>query len=36
MANPACVVRVILADGIVAENIGAWTDGAERLVSTLR
>lgn len=32
MANPACVQRVILADGSVAGNIGAWTDGAERLV----
>ena len=32
MANPACAVRVILADGSVAGNIGAWTDGAERLV----
>lgn len=32
MANPACATRVILADGIVAGNIGAWTDGAERLV----
>lgn len=32
MANPACAVRVILADGIVAGNIGAWTDGTERLV----
>lgn len=32
MANPACVVRVILADGVEAGNIGAWTDGAERLV----
>lgn len=32
MANPACATRVILADGSVAGNIGAWTDGAERLV----
>ena len=32
MANPACALRVILADGSVAGNIGAWTDGAERLV----
>ncbi|MDB6115516.1 MAG: hypothetical protein JWQ62_2461, partial [Lacunisphaera sp.] len=32
MANPACAVRVILADGNVAGNIGAWSDGAERLV----
>lgn len=32
MANPACAIRVILADGSVAGNIGAWTDGAERLV----
>ena len=32
MANPACAVRVIVADGIVAGQIGAWTDGAERLV----
>jgi len=32
MANPACAARVILANGIVTGNIGAWTDGAERLV----
>jgi RimJ/RimL family protein N-acetyltransferase len=32
MANPACAVRVILADGSVAGNIGAWTDGTERSV----
>ena len=32
MANPACAIRVILADGIVAGHIAAWTDGAERLV----
>lgn len=32
MANPACAVRVILADDNVAGNIGAWTDGSERLV----
>ena len=32
MANPACATRVILADGSVAGDIGAWTDGAERLV----
>ncbi len=32
LANPACATRVILADGIVAGNIGAWTDGAERQV----
>jgi RimJ/RimL family protein N-acetyltransferase len=32
MANPACATRVILADGIVAGNIGAWTDGTERSV----
>jgi RimJ/RimL family protein N-acetyltransferase len=32
MANPACALRVILADGAVAGQIGAWTDGAERLV----
>lgn len=32
MANPACAIRVILADGAVAGNIGAWTDGGERLV----
>lgn len=32
MANPACATRVILADGTVAGNIGAWTDGADRQV----
>ena len=32
MANPACAVRVIVADGSVAGQIGAWTDGTERLV----
>ncbi|QYM79105.1 GNAT family N-acetyltransferase [Horticoccus luteus] len=32
MANPACTLRTILADGGVAGNIGSWTDGAERLV----
>lgn len=32
MANPACAIRVVLADGSVAGNIGAWTEGAERLV----
>jgi RimJ/RimL family protein N-acetyltransferase len=32
MANPACALRVVLADGSVAGQIGAWTDGAERLV----
>lgn len=32
MANPACATRVILTDGIVTGNIGAWTDGTERLV----
>jgi RimJ/RimL family protein N-acetyltransferase len=32
MANPACALRVILADGTVAGNIGAWTDGADRQV----
>jgi RimJ/RimL family protein N-acetyltransferase len=32
LANPACATRVILADSIVAGNIGAWTDGAERQV----
>ena len=32
MANPACAIRVILADGSVAGNIGAWTDGADRQV----
>ncbi len=32
MANPACALRVILADGSVAGHIGAWTDGADRQV----
>ena len=32
MANPACALRVILADGIVAGNIGSWSDGTGRLV----
>jgi RimJ/RimL family protein N-acetyltransferase len=32
MANHACAVRIILADGSVAGQIGAWTDGTERLV----
>src|SRR5258708_37237101 len=32
MANPACALRTILSSASVAGNIGAWTDGAERLV----
>lgn len=32
MANPSCAIRIILADGSVVGNIGAWTDGKERLV----
>src|SRR5690349_8508570 len=32
MANPACLLRTILSDGSVAGNIGAWSDGPERLV----
>ncbi|HEY0944363.1 MAG TPA: GNAT family N-acetyltransferase [Opitutaceae bacterium] len=32
MANPACATRTILFGGSVAGNIGAWTDGADRLV----
>lgn len=32
MANPACATRVILADGLVAGQIGAWADGTERSV----
>jgi RimJ/RimL family protein N-acetyltransferase len=32
LANPACATRVILCGDTVAGNIGAWTDGGERLV----
>lgn len=32
MANPACAARTVFFDGSVAGHIGAWTDGAERLV----
>lgn len=32
MANPACLLRTVLSDGSVAGNIGAWSDGTERLV----
>ena len=32
MANPAGALRTILAGGSVAGHIGAWTDGADRLV----
>ena len=32
MANSACALRTILSSGSVAGNIGAWTDGTERLV----
>ena len=32
MANPACAARAILCWDSVAGNIGAWTDGADRLV----
>jgi RimJ/RimL family protein N-acetyltransferase len=32
MANPACALRTIVADGNVAGQIGAWSDGTERLV----
>lgn len=32
MANPACALRVVLAGGEVAGNIGSWSGGDERLV----
>ncbi|AOS43196.1 hypothetical protein Verru16b_00239 [Lacunisphaera limnophila] len=32
MANPSGLVRTILCNGTVAGNIGAWNDGADRLV----
>lgn len=32
MANPACAVRVILSGANVAGQIGAWSDGGDRLV----
>lgn len=32
MADPACATRAILFGDSVAGNIGAWTDGADRLV----
>ena len=32
MADPACAARAILCGDSVAGNIGAWTDGADRLV----
>jgi RimJ/RimL family protein N-acetyltransferase len=32
MANPACATRAILLGGQVVGNIGAWSDGADRLV----
>jgi RimJ/RimL family protein N-acetyltransferase len=31
MANPACAIRAIIADGNVAGHVGAWTDGADRV-----
>lgn len=32
MADPNCAARAILFGGSVAGNIGAWTDGKDRLV----
>jgi RimJ/RimL family protein N-acetyltransferase len=32
MADPACASRAIVFGGSVAGQIGAWTDGADRLV----